>query len=129
MNDFTSDLGDDLSNDLGDGLTDEEASLGFIDRATVRTDVDLEHMVDLDRTGQALTRMTQALATDPGRKIGITKNGQVIAVLIDTTDLKNFEGLELEAEAEWRAREPEEPDDGTWYTIDGDLITEDEDDG
>ncbi|GAB3160555.1 hypothetical protein GCM10027059_08840 [Myceligenerans halotolerans] len=131
MNDFTSDLSDDLDDlgdDLGDGLTDEEASLGFIDRATVRTDVDLEHMVDLDRTGQALTRMTQELATDPGRKIGITKNGQVIAVLIDTTDLKNFEGLELEAESEWMdRREREEPDDGTRYTIDGDLITEDDD--
>lgn len=134
MSDFTNDLDNDLDNNLGDdlddGLTDEEVGLGFIDRATVRTDVDLEHMVDLDRMGQVMTRMTSALAADPGRKIGVTKNGEIIAVLVDTTDLKSFEGLELVAESEWMdRREREEPDDGTRYTIDGELIAEDEDDG
>jgi hypothetical protein len=129
MNDFANDFTDRVMDDVTDELTEQEVGLGFIDRATVRTDVDLERMVDLDRMGQAMAGMTAALAADPGRKIGFTKNGQVIAVLIDTTDLRNFEGLELEAEAEWRAREPEEPDDGTWYTIDGELITDDEDDG
>lgn len=117
-----------FTDDLGDELTDEEMGLGFIDQATVRTEVDLEHMVDLDRAGQVLTRMAQALVTDPGRRIGITKNGQVVAVLVDTTDLKHFEGLELMAESEWMdRREREEPDDGTRYTLDGELITEDED--
>jgi hypothetical protein len=134
MNDFasdaTGDLDDDFSDVFADELTEQEADLGFIDRAGVPTDVDLDHMVDLDRMGPVMTGMASALVADPGRKIGITKNGQVIAVLIDTTDVKNFEGLELEAESEWMARrEREEPDDGTRYTLDGELITDDKDDG
>ncbi|RPF22826.1 hypothetical protein [Myceligenerans xiligouense] len=86
----------------------EPTDFDLIDPATVRTDVYPEYMVDLNGMGPGMSEMVAALTADPGRKIGITKNGRLVAVVIDPEDTKIFEGLEIEAESEERAREREE---------------------
>lgn len=101
----------------------EPAGLDLVDPETVRADVETDYLVDAGSLGPGLGEMITALDADPGRKIAITRDGQVVAVMIDPTDAKIFEGLELEAESEWSRRvDEEEPGDDTWYTLEGEPI-------
>ncbi len=83
------------------------------DEAFVRTDLDLDQVLDVGITGESGASLVKALEADPGRKIGITKDGQVVAVVIDGQDMAIFEDLEIAAEGE-RLEDfrRENPDDG-----------------
>ena len=93
------------------------------DEAFVRTDLDLDQVLDVGITGESGAGLIEALKADPGRKIGIAKDGQVVAVLIDGQDMAIFEDLEIAAEEE-RLEEfhRDNPDDGVRYTLDGEPV-------
>ena len=56
-------------------------------------------------------------------RVGVVRDGEVIAVLIDAGDARIFERLELAAEEKWAAERG--PDDGQRFSLD--VLTRDQD--
>ena len=81
------------------------------------TDLDLDGTIDISALGpDAVTALDRV--TDGGYRIGVVRDGEVVAVLIDRDDAKIFERLEIKAEEEWVERSAqEEPDDGTRVSL------------
>jgi len=62
-------------------------------------------------------------ASPEATRVGIVRDGKVVAVLIDHDDAKIFESLELRAEEGWLTRVKEqEADDDKRYTADREPI-------
>jgi hypothetical protein len=92
----------------------------------ISTDLYVPELVDVQELGEATAALVDRVVSDAHR-IGIVRDGKVVAVVIDHDDAKIFETLELRAEEGWLTRVKEqEPDDGTRYTADGELIAGDD---
>ncbi len=90
----------------------------------ISTDLYVPELVDVRDLGEAAAALVDRVASD-AQRIGIVRDGKVVAVLIDHDDAKIFEMLELRAEQVWlRRAKQQEPDDGKRYTLDGDLVVE-----
>jgi PHD/YefM family antitoxin component YafN of YafNO toxin-antitoxin module len=88
----------------------------------VSTDLYVPELVDVQELGEATAALIDRVVTD-AQRIGIVRDGKVVAVVIDHDDAKIFETLELRAEEGWLTRVKEqEPDDGMRYTADGEPI-------
>ncbi|WP_157237045.1 hypothetical protein [Promicromonospora sukumoe] len=88
----------------------------------ISTDLYVPELVDVRDLGEATAALVDRVASD-ARRIGIVRDGKVVAVLIDHDDAKIFETLELRAEEGWLTRVKEqEPDDGRRYTAEGDPL-------
>jgi hypothetical protein len=111
---------DDTMDDAVDGPEGD----ALLDPDRVRTDLDLPYLIGVDAAGPETPELVAALEADPGRKIGITRNGRIVAVLFDREDARILEGLEVQAESDKLARDRahEPPDDGVRYTLNGERI-------
>ncbi|MFE7508766.1 hypothetical protein [Promicromonospora sp. NPDC057488] len=88
----------------------------------ISTDLYVPELVDVRDLGEAAAALVDRVASD-AQRIGIVRDGKVVAVLIDHDDAKIFETLELRAEESWLTNvKEEEPDDGKRYTADGDPL-------
>lgn len=91
----------------------------------ISTDLYVPELVDVRDLGEATAALVDRVAGDALR-VGIVRDGKVVAVVIDHDDAKIFETLELRAEEGWLTRVKEqEPDDGVRYTADGDVVSGD----
>ncbi|MFI2361746.1 hypothetical protein [Promicromonospora sp. NPDC019610] len=91
----------------------------------ISTDLYVPELIDVRELGEVAAALVDRVASE-AQRIGIVRDGKVVAVLIDHDDAKIFETLELRAEEGWLTRVKEqEPDDGLRYTADGRPITGD----
>ncbi len=91
----------------------------------ISTDLYVPELVEVQDLGEAAAALVDRVASE-AQRIGIVRDGKVVAVLIDHDDAKIFETLELRAEEGWLTRVKEqEPDDGARYTADGERISGD----
>jgi hypothetical protein len=81
----------------------------------MNTDLDLDDTVTeadlVDGAAHLLTRVS-----GEHLRVGVIRDGEVMAVLIDVEDARILERLELAAEEKWAAER--EPDDGQRFSLD-----------
>lgn len=81
----------------------------------MNTDLDLDETVNESDLGAGAAGLLTRVSTEHLR-VGVVRDGEVVAVLIDPDDARILERLELAAEEKWAAER--EPDDGQRFSLD-----------